>query len=326
MENKGGIPLQQNLNIIQPLLENLSVTYQSWIKYINHSGAYICTPVNKQQCNFCRLIRDHPVGYRRCRETAEKCVYLDPKKHHLFPCHAGLYVLAVPLQGEQGCVGALATGEIKIIGIQDAGRVLQKVADLKLHEGRLLAYFEEIPVKKRENVLLFGKTLYVAGNCFLRLGATEAKSRQAEREPIHPKDLRQVISGCVEEISGSRSTATGSQNGLTRSQQFVKSAVEYIAKNYMKPLTLEQAARQVHLSPAYFSCLFSREQGQTFTEFLTATRLEKAKELLRTAPALPISDIAGEVGYEDVSYFSRVFKKKIGTTPAHYRKKREYAN
>jgi two-component system response regulator YesN len=145
-------------------------------------------------------------------------------------------------------------------------------------------------------------------------------------KPVHPKDLRQVISGCVEEISGSRSTATGSQNGLTRSQQFVKFAVEYIAKNYMKPLTLEQAAREVHLSPAYFSCLFSREQGQTFTEFLTATRLEKAKELLRTAPALPISDVAGEVGYEDVSYFSRVFKKKTGTTPAHYRKKRECAN
>jgi two-component system LytT family sensor kinase len=86
MGSKDDIPFQQNLGIIQPLLENLSITYESWIKYVNSSGAYIYTPINKQQCNFCRLIRSHPVGYQRCRETAQKCVYLNPKKHHLFSC------------------------------------------------------------------------------------------------------------------------------------------------------------------------------------------------------------------------------------------------
>lgn len=54
MGNKDDIPFQQNLDIIQPLLENLSITYESWIKYVNSSGAYIYTPINKQQCNFCR--------------------------------------------------------------------------------------------------------------------------------------------------------------------------------------------------------------------------------------------------------------------------------
>jgi hypothetical protein len=79
MGSKDDIPFQQNLGIIQPLLENLSITYESWIKYVNSSGAYIYTPINKQQCNFCRLIRSHPVGYQRCRETAQKCVYLNRK-------------------------------------------------------------------------------------------------------------------------------------------------------------------------------------------------------------------------------------------------------
>ena len=183
MKMKENSPFQDNLDIIQPLLENLSITNESWIKFVNSSGAYICTPINKQQCNFCRLIRNHPVGYQRCRETAQKCVHLDPKKHHLFHCHAGLYVLAVPLQGEQGSVGALATGEIKInTGAQDVGQVLQKVADLNLSEERLLAYYEELPVIKREKVLLLGETLYAASNCFLRLGATEAKVQQVEAE------------------------------------------------------------------------------------------------------------------------------------------------
>lgn len=142
-------------------------------------------------------------------------------------------------------------------------------------------------------------------------------------KPVHPEDLRQVINICVEEISASRLTMPCPNSSLTRSQQFVKSAVNYVLKNYVKPLTLEEVAQQVHLSPAYFSYLFSREQGQTFTEFLIATRLEEAKELLKTDPALSISDIAGQVGYEDANYFSRVFKKKTGNTPARYRKKHQ---
>ncbi len=183
MEMIENTSFQQNLDIIQSVLESLSILYESWIKYVSCSGAYISTPINKQQSNFCRLIRNHPLGYQRCRETAQKCVYLNPKKHHLFSCHAGLYVLAVPLQDEQGYIGALATGEIRInTGAQDARHVLQKVADLNLNEERLLAYYEEIPVKKREKVLLLGETLYAISNCFLRLGAAKAKIQQAEIE------------------------------------------------------------------------------------------------------------------------------------------------
>ncbi len=142
-------------------------------------------------------------------------------------------------------------------------------------------------------------------------------------KPVHPEELKQAIHICVEEISASRLTAPYSEKNLTRSQQIVKSAVDYILKNYMKPLTLEEVAQQVHLSPAYFSYLFSREQGQTFTEFVTAARLEEAKKLLSSALTLSISDIARQVGYEDANYFSRVFKKKTGTTPARYRKRHQ---
>jgi len=142
-------------------------------------------------------------------------------------------------------------------------------------------------------------------------------------KPVHPEDLRQAINICVEEISASRLTTPRPNSSLTRPQQFVKSAVDYISEHYMKPLTLEDLAQQVHLSPAYFSYLFSREQGQTLTEFLTATRLGEAKELLKTNPVLSISDIAEQVGYEDANYFSRLFKKKTGITPGRYRKRHQ---
>ncbi|HHW40776.1 MAG TPA: response regulator [Syntrophomonadaceae bacterium] len=140
-------------------------------------------------------------------------------------------------------------------------------------------------------------------------------------KPVHPDELKRAIGACLEELSAVRPSAAGPDVGLTRPRQFVKSAAAYILQNYMKPLTLEEVARQVHLSPAYFSYLFRREQGRTFTDYLTATRLDKAKELLRTDPSLSISEVAGQVGYEDANYFSRLFKKKTGLTPARYRKK-----
>jgi len=140
-------------------------------------------------------------------------------------------------------------------------------------------------------------------------------------KPVHPDELKRAIGACLEELSAVRPSAAGSDGGLTRPRQLVKSAVAYILQNYTKPLTLEEVAQQVHLSPAYFSYLFRREQGRTFTDYLTATRLDKAKELLRADPALSISDVAGQVGYEDANYFSRLFKKKTGFTPARYRKR-----
>lgn len=183
MKAYANTPFQQNQDIIQPVLENLSNFYRLWIKYVSCSGTYVITPINKQQCNFCRLIRNHPVGYQRCRETARRCVYLDPHRYHLFPCHAGLYVLAVPLQGERGPIGTLATGEIRIDdGTVDTGEVLQKVADLGLNRERLSRYYEEVPVKKREEILLLGETLYAISNCFIRLGSAQSKVRQAEIE------------------------------------------------------------------------------------------------------------------------------------------------
>ncbi len=137
-------------------------------------------------------------------------------------------------------------------------------------------------------------------------------------KPVHPDQLEQAITACLEESS---ETYVALPDGnLTRAQQLVASAVSYILQNYMRPLRLEDLARQAHVSPAYLSYLFSQEQGQTCIEFLTATRLHRAKELLAFDVGSSISDIAWQVGYENTNYFSRVFKRYIGVTPTEYRK------
>lgn len=92
----------------------------------------------------------------------------------------------------------------------------------------------------------------------------------------------------------------------------------FIWNNYMKKLTLDEIAGQVHLNPQYFSVLFKRETGESVTTYLTNVRVDHAKLLLKNT-SIPINEVARRVGYDDPDYFSRLFRKASGATPRQYR-------
>ena len=94
----------------------------------------------------------------------------------------------------------------------------------------------------------------------------------------------------------------------------------FLSRNFSDPnLMLQDAADHVGLSQSHFSTLFAQETGLTFTQFLTALRIGKARELL-VATDKRSSEIAFEVGYNDAHYFSYLFKKTTGMTPSEYRR------
>ena len=96
-------------------------------------------------------------------------------------------------------------------------------------------------------------------------------------------------------------------------------AREYIDRHYMEPnLSLFEVASQVNLSSSHFSAVFSQGTCQTFKEYLTTTRINKAKEMLRSS-SLSSNDIAYQVGFNDPHYFSYVFKKNTGFSPTEFR-------
>ena len=77
-------------------------------------------------------------------------------------------------------------------------------------------------------------------------------------------------------------------------------------------------AANVNLSPNHFSTVFSQEMGQTFVEYLTMQRMNRAKELLR-GTNMKTAEIAYAVGYRDAHYFSYLFKKTQDCTPREFR-------
>ena len=105
-----------------------------------------------------------------------------------------------------------------------------------------------------------------------------------------------------------------------RHANIVHQTVQYINTHYNEKITLDSLSYQVYLSPTYLSRIFKEETGSTVTEYTTSVRIDRSKELLRTK-ALSIADIAQMVGFEDQSYFSRIFKKTAGISPMAYREK-----
>lgn len=101
-------------------------------------------------------------------------------------------------------------------------------------------------------------------------------------------------------------------------QTIIDKAIEYMKHNMNRQITLKEIAQHVNLSPYYFSHLFKSETGFAPIEFVTKHRIDTAKKLLKTT-ALPVSDIAYEVGYSSSSGFINIFVKKTGCSPTEFR-------
>ncbi|MCR8633026.1 AraC family transcriptional regulator [Paenibacillus radicis (ex Xue et al. 2023)] len=97
-------------------------------------------------------------------------------------------------------------------------------------------------------------------------------------------------------------------------------AMTYIGDNMASNLSLNDVANYVHLSPRHLSRLFFEERGQSFSNFIRKTRLEKAIELLVTTN-LPVKLIAEIAGFKTIHYFTRIFSKEMKMTPTFFRKK-----
>ncbi|MGG3453086.1 response regulator transcription factor [Paenibacillus rhizolycopersici] len=126
----------------------------------------------------------------------------------------------------------------------------------------------------------------------------DARDRLAEPEPSDPSDLR----------------------NMPGSSRLIKGIVATMQARLHENLTLKQIAQQFAFSPNYLGHLFKEETGQGFSEMLTELRMKRARELLRD-PKVKIYEVAGQVGYRYMPYFSRQFKETFGMTPMEFRKR-----
>ncbi|WP_173917574.1 response regulator [Halobacillus sp. Marseille-Q1614] len=130
-------------------------------------------------------------------------------------------------------------------------------------------------------------------------------------KPAHPNDIRQALLKFIPEVHHPYPPS------IDVSCDHVQTLIEHIENNLHLDLTLESLSDLVYLSDQYLSRLFKQEIGCTITQYITARRLDKAKECLRNQQD-NIMEISEKCGFTDSNYFSRVFKKYEGITPTQY--------
>jgi two-component system response regulator YesN len=160
----------------------------------------------------------------------------------------------------------------------------------------------------------------------IRLGVKEYLLK-----PVFPEDIQNLLQRTQErfeqqeiKLNELRHEIKAQLAGETKVDEnevlpnYLLRAKDYIKQHYAEPLTLTQVGKIVAINPAYLSSRFAKYCGQNFIDYVTQYRLEKAQELLRLTN-LQIQEVAVKVGYTDIGYFNRIFRRYTGQTPGAYR-------
>lgn len=126
--------------------------------------------------------------------------------------------------------------------------------------------------------------------------------------------LWQLMGSLLNNTDATADKSSQNRHQITR----MKAVLSYIRDNYSQQITLTQLAKLAGMSPKYFCRAFSAMTGKTPMAYLNYYRIENAGERLRLTDA-SVTEIALECGFNDMSYFSKQFKRYKGTTPLKYR-------
>ena len=133
------------------------------------------------------------------------------------------------------------------------------------------------------------------------------------RESVTVNEILANLQGITEGISARIFSFRG-----IRHSSVLRKAERFIWDNYTRKISLEEIANASGLSAPYFSTIFKEEMGENLSSYLNRLRVEKASNMLITANT-PLYHIAEQCGFEDQSWFSKIFKKYTGTSPGKYR-------
>ncbi|MBO4863908.1 MAG: response regulator [Eubacterium sp.] len=190
----------------------------------------------------------------------------------------------------------------------------------------ILEYFESIGKDTVESVMLRQYILVealISSVTFLEeLGVGKDRSTEMLGELSNPLTFVETSESAKGYLKSLLELMIGYRNQLSDKKytEIIDKAKNYIKDNYQnEDMSLQSVASSVNVSSNHFSAIFRKETGETFIDYLTAVRMEKAKELL-ICTSMKTSEVGFEVGYRDPHYFSYIFKKSAGMSPKEYRR------
>lgn len=240
----------------------------------------------RKENGWCALMAAKSRTCAACLQMQEKLSQAAADRPCTLTCAYGLSETAVPVKLGQETIGFLQTGQV---------------------------------MRQKPTAASFQRAIAKAGELGVEIDIAKARDVYFATPVISQKKLDSVaglLAIFADHLSlKSNQIAVQSANA---EPPVITKAKEFIREHHTEDLSLAQVAAAVHVSIFYFCKLFRKVTGTTFTEFVSRTRIEKAKNLLLN-PNLRISEIAYEVGFQSLTHFNRVFKKVIGQSPTEYR-------
>jgi AraC-like DNA-binding protein/ligand-binding sensor protein len=173
--------------------------------------------------------------------------------------------------------------------------------------------FKFIQYRAIELVVLISRAALTSGTTGDILLGINNRYLMRIQEARTMEELIDMLYLVVDSMTGEISPFKGVRHALS-----LRRAEGYIQKNYTRKVSLQEVAHAAGLSAPYFSTVFKEEMGENLSSYLNRLRVDKAAEMLMET-GLPLSEIASSCGFEDQSWFSKIFKNYTGMSPGKYR-------
>lgn len=176
-------------------------------------------------------------------------------------------------------------------------------------KGGSLKYLKTLCISMINNLVLYGMKEDPSTLELGQMAQFLQDIQTASNQQILMKRIRDILNQLLETLEAKY--RLGKQNSYV---QYVK---RFVAEHYQDNISFAEISKELHVSRNYLSSLFKNETGESFTNYLTHYRIERAKEIIQMGRYM-IYEISDMVGYSDPAYFSRVFKNVVGINPTDY--------
>lgn len=298
-----GIELIQVLREEQPELMTVMISAHQDIQYVKAAMKlealdYLLKPFNKEEL---KQVVDRVTGKLRKRRE-ELLKHADMERYYSDSLSADGLQIVVKLAERVEELCASGQSEELRAGLE---RLFAKIRSMQMDSLLFLTTIgSKLLVKAADKA---EAALDPAISARLKLALKQFQTMRSSEEVQH------LVTEQLMQLEAAWSEHEG--EGGRKAIRLVK---QYIHQDHGHDQTINRLADKVFLSPSHLQTLFKKETGQTINEFITAVRMEHAKQLLRD-PAIKIYEVAGLVGYQDTYYFSKVFRKQTGMNPSEYK-------
>lgn len=287
-------------------------------------------PITKhsRRTEFCSVIRENPVFRKRCFRcdalAGLEAVRLE--RPYIYLCHCGIVDVAVPVMVGDRYLGAVMFGQVKLRSNSGDGKLEHLVNEISTFQSEsekvrqdLLVKYEQLPEMEYERIVQAANLIQSIVNYIVDRAVAKQNEAQTYNWLLraNAEMLAQSTDG-IQELRQPEHIVDAPMELPISKSSAIYPAVNYIATHPGTVISMNEMADLCHLSPSYFSRLFTREMGEGFTNYVNRQKVQLAKRELRNT-SKSISQIATELGYLNISHFINLFKRFEGITPLVYR-------